>query len=305
MKRVIAFSLFTLYLIWAGAACTAESEDRQATVDALGRLVVETATASAGDEITPQDRLATAEAGATEVAQTIVAESATVEAAATAAAATAAALPSPTTLPSLPPSELLTPSPPPDPQLAAIEAELSQYGIDPAEGELAWIHSPVTLELEGLQQYAATSDFPDTIAGDFVLSADLTWNTESSEAGCGFGLRATALEPGTSQYLLLAVPREGGRVLFQTRLDGVMVATELFDLAVNPADPLFNAQNGGTNKLAVVARGNTFAVFSNGALLGEISPPTELADGLVAFAALSDSGRTQCVFDDGWLWLSG
>ncbi len=70
--------------------------------------------------------------------------------------------------------------------IAPVVAELPRYGIDPADGYVAWLHPPVTIDLQGYQQTGYANDFQNIPAADFVMAADITWTTLNSESGCGF-----------------------------------------------------------------------------------------------------------------------
>ncbi|MCI0398653.1 MAG: hypothetical protein L0332_34190 [Chloroflexi bacterium] len=307
MKSPVRALLFCGVLAWL-TACTIGSDsaaNREATVEALGRAVVQTATATTGEELSPEDGLATAEAAATEAVATI--ESHGTEVAATVTAAVANGAPSPPA----PTSPIITTTSPPtnplatpDAELAGIQAELAAYGIDPAGGTLGAIHPPVTLQAEGFQQFDASDGFATLSVENFVLAADMTWNTTYGDAGCGFILRSTSADPaGSSQYLVAAIRRDEGRVIFQTRLEGEPLLSDRFELMPNLLDPSFQWQNNQTNRMVIVARGNEFTIYTNGALLGTITPQSRLGPGLAAFVAVNDSGNTNCYFDNGWLWL--
>jgi hypothetical protein len=70
-----------------------------------------------------------------------------------------------------------------------ILAELPMYGVDPDKGHVAWIQNGLTLEAQGLNSFKADNQFPGTVANDFVLSAQITWNTRYGDSGCGFAFR--------------------------------------------------------------------------------------------------------------------
>jgi hypothetical protein len=296
-RLVVICAAFSL-----SVACTAISgarNDREATADALEQLIIETATASVADEPSAQEVLETAQAAATEAV-------ATIEASGTEAAAdfaTARAIPSPTIPVLTPPNTSNLPNEA-SPELAGILTELPQYGIDPATGSFGGIHLPESVQIEGFQQYGITQGFGETPMRNFVMAADVTWNTVYGAAGCGFILRSSSLEiEGSSQYLLIAVRDDGGNVFFQTRLGDELPSNELFEFDVEKIDPAFQWLNNRTNRLAVVAQNNAFTIFSNGTMLGTATPPTFLPEGLVTFVAVNDSGSTSCTFTNGWLWL--
>jgi hypothetical protein len=243
--------------------------------------------------------------------------------------------------------------------LQPILGELSLYGIEPQPGKLGWIQPPLSLEVD---QYLGTkfdTKFPLTVAKDFVLSSDITWNTEYGGSGCGFVFRSDGKKDAPSQYLVATSRLADGHVFFAVMSQGELVVGK--DFYANGIDPKFDASNGATNHLAVVAQGNTFTIYSNGTKLGQADPtaplppldlpkppakPANLSDpvanaqyqsaladyralvtrlkaeyekrlglwrkldkvferGFVSLGVVAQSGRTQCDFNNAWLWLLG
>lgn len=306
MKNVKPILLLLLVLVALTTACGADEivTDKQATATALVSSIIGTATADARDEVSPQDALATAEAAATEAAQQqedsgLLADQATEQAATEAA-------PSPTSpataTAQVTPTPAATPATAPSPEELAVHQELASLGLDSSSGALAWLHPPARLEVAGFQQFSTANEFPDTVAQDFVLAADITWNTEFGDAGCGFAFRATGLDADASLYVAILVRRDNGHAILQSRQDGIFLDDDLFDIRVTDLDPEFASLNDTTNRFVVVAQGNAFSLFSNGTPLGQVTPANEFAQGGVAFVTLSDSGTTSCQFDNGWLW---
>jgi hypothetical protein len=307
-------------LLWLLPACTAANSEQQETVDALEQLIVTTATARAEEEISPAEELATAEADATEAAQTLEAE--ITEAAVTSTAASSAAtatrdsllstagaatamaiINTPPGSPDVPVETPPAPVPTTDQaEQEAIAGELAAYGVDPASGQLAWMHPPVVLDVEGFQQFTLTNTVSLEPEVDFVLAADITWTTEFGAAGCGFVLRSNSFEIDSSQYLAYISRRDGGFAMFQTRFNGEFRDSETVDFPISGVDPAFQWPNESTNRLAIVAQADNFTFYVNGTRIGTAVPQTKLGEGLVAFIALNDSGRTICGFENGWLW---
>ena len=187
---------------------------------------------------------------------------------------------------------------------APVLEELATYGVDPNQGRLAWIHPPVTIETEGFLQYNYANQNIATVAQDFVLAGDITWNTRFGTTGCGFVLRSDGdEEENFDQYLAIATRGASGHVGFIIMQDGEVKTNEITDIYANGIDPLFEWQNDTTNRLAVVARGNTFTIYTNGTRIGEVTPSVAYERGFVAFVALNESGDTTCHYEDTWLWL--
>jgi hypothetical protein len=170
-------------------------------------------------------------------------------------------------------------------------------------------------------------------------------------------LRSDGNKNKPNAYLVLASRAASGHVVFAVISDGEQASGQ--DIYAYGLDKSFNATNGGTNKLTVVARGQKFKIFSNGVELGEFDPTTPVQaprmpsppatptdpknaalvdefnkakaeydqtvseikstyaarlkdsnqankvfdSGFVAMAAASESGHTECQFNNTWLWL--
>lgn len=314
-------------------ACSGSSDaSHSATLEALARSIAATATAAAGDDVSPGGKLKTAEAEATTQARSVSAtQDALSELTAEQQAATTTAF-------------------------APYAAELPKYDVDPSRGRPGWIHPPATLDIEGYQQYDSKNQFIFTIVRDFALSADITWNTQYGTSGCGFVLRSDGDEEKPSQYMVMITRGGLGHVIFAPIVEGEIVGG--YDFYAKGKDPNFDWHNDTTNRLTVVGRGTMFTVYTNDVLIGEIdtsepppdpvfpSPPerpssddeeameryqqeleeyereveqvraslqarrNEMKDkdtvferGFVAMVAISESGHTVCRFDNAWLWL--
>ena len=183
-------------------------------------------------------------------------------------------------------------------------AELPTYGVDPAQGELAWIHPPVTISASGYMSYTYANQNITTVAQDFVLASDITWNTRFGTAGCGYVLRSDGDQEGDyDQYIALVIRGGSGELFFTIMQDGEVVRNEITDININRLDPSFQWQNDTTNRFAVVARGNTFSFYSNGSHVGDVTPSIAFERGFVAFVGLNESGTTTCQYNDAFLWL--
>ena len=188
--------------------------------------------------------------------------------------------------------------------VAPFLAELPAYGVDPAQGRIAWIHPPITIQASGYMSYTYANQNIADVAQDFVLAADITWNTRFGTAGCGYVLRSDGDQEGNyDQYIALAIRGGSGELFFTIMQDGEVVRNEITDININRLDPTFQWQNDTTNRLAVVARGNTFSFYSNGAHVGDVTPSIAFERGFVAFVGLNESGTTMCHYDNAFLWL--
>jgi len=274
MPRRIGFTLFGVLLfalLLAGCG-----GGRAQLAEELALSIEQTSTAVAASEVSAAAALATAQAQATAVAQGLEAtRGAEAALSSEQAAATATAA-------------------------APIVAELPTYGVDPSEGELAWIHPPVSMEVEEYLETDYANQYLARLVSDFVISADITWNTQFGLTGCGFVLRSDGDEESFNQYLAIITRGGNGSIAFIKQARGTFFNVQLEK--VGSRDPSFQWHNDTTNRLTVVARGDTFSVYTNGNLVQQFTA-TEYDRGFVAMVVLSESGRTACEFNNAWLWV--
>jgi hypothetical protein len=223
-----------LVLMIASLACGAGSTtDADATVQALNTQILESATAAALEDANANAAVETARAQA-------ISQSKPAELTATAEA------------------------------FAPRLAELPKYGVDPSEGRLGWVHPPVTLDASGFRQFEYVNYFIGTVAADFVVSMDITWDIVGSIAGCGFVLRSDGNSLALNQYMVIMTRVASGHVLFVTMSNGEVVNYR--DIYARYTDKSFSWENLATNRLTVVGRGNTFYIYTNDTLIGEVDP---------------------------------
>jgi len=250
MKRKIylVIHLFVVVSIFSACGGGAGNNDsaRDATLEAISASVLGTATVEAAANLNPNAPVETAQAEATARSQSIEATQAAQDALSDQArAATATAF-------------------------APFAADLPKYGVDPSQGRPGWIHPPVTLEIDGYLQYDYLNQFVATVAKDFVISSDITWNTQYGTSGCGFVLRSNGNKNALDQYMAIVTRGSSGHVVFTTMSDGDVVSGR--DIYAYGKDPNFNWGNDVTNRLTVVGRGLNFSIYSNGTLIGEVDP---------------------------------
>lgn len=153
---------------------------------------------------------------------------------------------------------------------APILAELPKYRVDPSEGKIGWVHPPVSLDASGYHHFEYVNYYLGTLAQDFVISADITWNTVGSTSGCGFVLRSDGNKAALDQYVAIITRVASGHFLFSTMSDGEVVTGR--DIYARYRDKNFHWENDTTNRLTIVGRGNHFWVYTNDVLIGEVDP---------------------------------
>jgi hypothetical protein len=152
--------------------------------------------------------------------------------------------------------------------IAPAVAELPRYGIDPALGQVAWMHKPITITLSGYQQSGYANDYQQITAKDFVMASDITWNTFNSLSGCGFMFRSDGNKNKPNQYMVVITRYATGHLAFSATVNGELSNVHTF--YPSQEDKSFTWLNDGTNRLAVVAKGTLIDVYTNGVLIGEV-----------------------------------
>lgn len=244
-RRATALVLMLLLAALLLPACSliGQEDTGDPTLTALSDSVARTATAQVQEE-SANDSLATAEAQATARSQEIFATQtaqSTGRDEFTLATATVA---------------------------APIVAELPQYGLDASSGRVGWVHDPLTLELSGYHVFDYGNDHINVTAADFVMAADIYWNTQYGGSGCGFMFRSDGDQNNPSQYMVIATRFANGRVIFSALAEGEIA--NLHDFYPHDFDRSFEWRNESTNRLAVVARGNIIEIYTNGVKIGEV-----------------------------------
>lgn len=177
--------------------------------------------------------------------------------------------------------------------IAPIKSDLAKYGVNPDQGYLGWMRGGITLELHTYGETAYDADAPLVPTHNFVVQADVTWQTRTGLAGCGYVIHADQ----SKNFYGMGVARGAEGVAVFAKYRGGRVADwTTFDA------PAVNWQNGDTNTLTIVAQDAVFTLYVNGQRTAQVSDG-EYAQGITAFAALSESGTSICTFNNGWLWV--
>jgi len=247
MKRKTQY--ITIVLIWMGLILACGSgPDAEATAQAINDIFSKTATAAVPRDEAAENVYLTAQAEATEqvkafeVRQVSELNSESLQATSMAA--------------------------------APIIGELKLYGIDPEKGYIAWIHPPQTLDADRYMAFEYANEYPETVIQDFVMAADITWDTQYGSSGCGYMLRSNGNQNSADQYMVLILRGSNGHLIFSIVEKGKPVGG--YDIFLRTKDKSFDWHNETTNRLVVVGKGSTFTFYTNGIWVGEIdlnSPP--------------------------------
>jgi hypothetical protein len=242
----ILVRMAALVLIVAQAGCfTPPNPARESTVEALAKKLSATITAAAEDNDSANEIQSAAVVEATSTAASVATQAAT-EAVDTASLSATAEFERP------------------------VRAEVPFFGVDGEKGQVGWIHPSFTLEAQGQEGFANRNDFAGVVAEDFVVSADITWNTQFGDSGCGFVLRSDGNPNVPSQYIVLLTRFANGHIGFLVISKGELVNGA--DLYPRSSDRKFKSDNDTTNQLTIVGRGNLFEIYTNGVLIGVVDP---------------------------------
>lgn len=212
------------------------------------------------------------------------------------------------------PAEAPTPEPPTataeTPNLVSAEDEaflsrLAIYGVDRNAGLIQWAHPTFVLEAKGFHEYNIRNNFllSQGSIHDFVVSADIKWNTQYGTTGCGFVLRTDGKEENPSQYVSIITRGGNGRAEFVPVVKGEIDDDNITDIYAGSS--IIDWQNDSTNNMTVVGRGDNFTIFANGVELGTVNGGYNYLEGLIAFLAVNESGNqgTSCEFSNGYLFV--
>jgi len=243
VKRTAFFLMIMIALGSAILACGSGS-DADATAQAINDVFSKTATAAAGVNQQPDDPLVTAQVQASATAQAVqVTRTAISEIDMEAQKATTEAA-------------------------APVLGELKLYDVDTDQGYVAWIHQPITLTVDGYMAFDFANDHPETIIRDFVISSDITWNTQYGSSGCGFLIRSNGDQNKQDSYMALITRGGSGHLIFAILEDGEPVGG--YDIFPRTNDKSFDWDNDTTNRVAVKGQGSVFTFYTNGTQVGEI-----------------------------------
>lgn len=181
--------------------------------------------------------------------------------------------------------------------LEEIDAELQTVNLSTERGRLAWLGSgptSITLDTYGTHWWIPLGE--DVYYSDFVLRADVTWESTSGLATCGFWIRGESTDEDAEHYAFEALRLSG--------LPAWIVGYWKDNLPIggNPhTSRAIHQELGSTNQYLFVAEGNELAIYVNGESLGKVTI-SKLREGIIAFYASQESGKTTCTFDNVWVW---
>ncbi len=220
--------------------------------------------------------------------------------------------PTETPEPTLTPTETFTPTPDlvatanyESTQAAAAMLEkvygvLDEIGYSTDSGRLIWSSADmVDLRINTYNTYDWWQIDDGKDFADFILHADITWESTSGLAICGFVVRGGENLTQEKYYLFQTI-RLSGLPSWDVELWEYNKWVSTVSGTIRSA-PVIDQDNGATNEFILVADGSTMVIHANGSKLGSV-PITSISEGTVAYYAWSESGETSCAFSNAWLW---
>lgn len=182
---------------------------------------------------------------------------------------------------------------------AEVAKEIESYSIPTDQGSLVFFSEggiPITID-----QYDSSNVIllnPGVSYENYVLHADVSWESTSGLAGCGIIFHADTSETG-AYYNFRALRLSGvpaWAVLYIE--DGQLKFMPTGDVRTNNAIDL---KQNSLNSYVLVVEEKLLTVYANEKRLGAVDI-TKQTSGEIAFEVFQESGVTTCTLDRIWVW---
>ncbi len=183
---------------------------------------------------------------------------------------------------------------------ASIKDELAKLGITLEKGELAWVQTePIKISFSAGGGNDSAPFAEEMTFSDFILKADMVWNSETGFAGCGIIFRSEPNFETADQYQFNTI-RVSGLPLWDMELwlSGQYVMTLGGRMRSNGA---INQENGSTNTYVIVAEKDLFTAYANGEKMSRLQN-SKLIEGIMGILVFQESGVTTCEIKNAWIW---
>jgi hypothetical protein len=190
---------------------------------------------------------------------------------------------------------------------AEVKAFMEGLEIDASSGSLAWAQQEtIVLKNTGFDNEVYGTFAEGIRASDFVIKADITWDTKSF-VGCGLILRSSTADTEMNRtsnnfyrfYYQNFPGLPGWHISYYKEGDWKYFVTRSWRWA-----SAIKQQNGVANEFVIVAKGNEFTVFINNERVGRYIDDSKSADlGYFGSVIYQDTGESTCTFENGWLWV--
>jgi hypothetical protein len=184
--------------------------------------------------------------------------------------------------------------------MVKIKPELEKVNLHAEDGQLAWVSSERT-DLS-VSTYDTTDFKAIDEAGvlkDFVYHVDIGWNTTSGIAGCGLVFRGEDDFKKGGQYQLLLIRLQSAPIWAVEFLKFGKV-----QFTLNQNNAFSNAiidEPDSINKVTLVARGQNIFTYINGEKMQQLESSKQM-EGKVGFLIWQESGKTECTFNNSWIY---
>ena len=185
--------------------------------------------------------------------------------------------------------------------LAEIASVLEMAGLSTEAGSLLWMQTePEPISLTGYSEMAIVPFRGDPAASDFALYSEFVWKSSGGLAGCDLIFRSEPNFKEGAQYELETLRLSGlpgwdiiinNYGSFQKSVTGFLTSGAI------------DQDHGARNKILLIAEGGKFTVYFNDQRMGSYYDFAETRqEGLFAFVAWQDTGKTTCKFENSWIW---
>lgn len=184
-------------------------------------------------------------------------------------------------------------------KLSQIAPELEKLGYAVDSGRLIYFKtSAVDVTADSYMEDVPKLIVEDPVK-DFILQADIGWNSTSGLAGCGLILRAEAdLERGAQyQYYMLRLSGSPAWDVAYYRY-GTYQYSLLTDMQFTAA---IDERQDAVNTITLVVKGDTIESTINTTKSMD-AVDKKLTEGQIALLAWQESGKTTCTFSNVWVW---
>jgi hypothetical protein len=182
-----------------------------------------------------------------------------------------------------------------------IGEELETVGVNPEIGYLMWVQDrPVVLEMDSYGDWFFDPFADGMVASDFVLKTDVTWESSSGLATCGFIFRSEKNIEIGKQYYFEMLRLSGLPAWDIVYLKDNFLEKNVSEIRTNSA---IHQEQGSKNEVILIAEQDQFTVYFNDTRAGSFYDYSKnMLEGYFAFAAWQESGQSSCTFTDTWVW---
>lgn len=184
-----------------------------------------------------------------------------------------------------------------------VAPDLEVAGLSFDKGELGYkMESPISISINqgGNWRYFNQLETNNPVFSNFVISVDITWQSETGLAGCDIVFRSDG-DMHDGEFVRFQIVRLSGfpgwnlsEIKFN-RVQGRLTST-------SNTSPAIELETGSTNHFVLVVNGKNVSAYANGTLLGHGLMSAHITEGEIFFQAWQESKATTCVFSNAWVW---